>query len=89
MVSDKITVNNPSGLHLRPAGEFTKICKNCTSKITVNARGKTVNPKSILSLLSAEIIKGTEIEIICEGPDEEADLQLLLDAIRGGLGESV
>ncbi len=78
---------NKSGLHLRPATEFSKLCAPMKCDITIVAGEKRVNPKSVLMLMSAGISKGTEIEIITEGEDAEANLQILLDAIKGGLGE--
>ena len=87
MVMGTITVNNKSGLHLRPASELAKIAGKLTSDITIIAGEKKVNPKSVLILMSAGITKGTTIDITCEGPNEEADLQVMLDAIAGGLGE--
>ncbi len=87
MVKGTITVNNKSGLHLRPASELAKIAGKLTSDITIVAGDKKVNPKSVLILMSAGIKKGTTIDIICEGENEEADLKTMLDAIAGGLGE--
>lgn len=87
MVKGTITVNNKSGLHLRPASELAKIAGKLRSEITLVAGEKKVNPKSVLILMSAGITKGTTIDIICEGESEEADLQVMLDAIAGGLGE--
>lgn len=87
MVKGTITVNNKSGLHLRPASELAKIAGKLTSDITIIAGEKKVNPKSVLILMSAGITKGTTIDITCEGSNEEADLQVMLDAIAGGLGE--
>lgn len=87
MVKGTITVNNKSGLHLRPASELAKIAGRLSSDITIIAGEKRVNPKSVLILMSAGITKGTTIDITCEGPNEEADLQVMLDAIAGGLGE--
>ena len=87
MVKGTITVNNKSGLHLRPASELAKIAGKLTSDITIIAGENKVNPKSVLILMSAGITKGTTIDITCEGPNEEADLQVMLDAIAGGLGE--
>ena len=55
--------------------------------LIVVAGDKKVNPKSVLILMSAGIKKGTTIDIICEGENEEADLKTMLDAIAGGLGE--
>ena len=87
MIKGTITVNNKSGLHLRPASELAKIAGKLTSEITIIAGEKRINPKSILTLMSAGIAKGTTIDITCEGQSEEADLQFMLDAIAGGLGE--
>ncbi len=87
MVKGTIVVNNKSGLHLRPASELAKIASKLTSDITIVSGEKRVNPKSVLILMSAGITKGTTIDIICEGPDEKADLTVMLDAIAGGLGE--
>lgn len=87
MVSQKITVSNKSGLHLRPAGELTKIASACRSNITLVKGEKRINPKSVLILMSAGIKCGEEILVECEGESEEQDLQTILDAINSGLGE--
>lgn len=87
MVSQKITVCNKSGLHLRPAAELSKIASKMSSDISIVAGERKVNPKSVLLLMSAEITKGTEIEVFCEGENEEQDLATLIEAIASGLGE--
>ena len=87
MVSQKTTVVNKSGLHLRPAADLSKLASSMTSDITIVAGDKKVNPKSVLILMSAAITQGTEIEIICEGENEEEDLSKLVEAIESGLGE--
>ena len=87
MVSQKVVVKNPSGLHLRPASELAKIAGKLRSEITIVAGEKRVNPKSVLILMSAGITKGTTIDMSCEGETEEADLKVMMDAIASGLGE--
>lgn len=87
MVKGKIIVKNKSGLHMRPAGILAKIASKLKSKIEIHSGDKVIDPKSILILMSAGITQGTEIEILCEGETEGADLQVLLDAIASGLGE--
>ncbi|WP_331000405.1 HPr family phosphocarrier protein [Proteiniclasticum sediminis] len=59
----------------------------CKSKITITDGKKLVNPKSILSLMSAGIQRGTDVEVICEGDSEEEDLRTIIAAIESGLGE--
>lgn len=87
MVSKKVVIKNPTGLHLRPAGILCKEAMQFKSLITFNFRGGTANAKSVLSVLGSCIKSGTEIELVCEGEDEEIALKTLVDAIESGLGE--
>jgi phosphocarrier protein HPr len=87
MVSQKVTVINPSGLHARPAGELVKTCSKCNSDITIRVGERVINPKSILVLMSAAIRCGTEIEVECSGETEKEDMELIINAIASGLGE--
>jgi phosphocarrier protein len=45
------------------------------------------NAKSVLSVLGACIKSGDEIELICDGEDEDAALAAMVAAIESGLGE--
>ncbi len=87
MISAKATIKNPTGLHLRPAGLFCKTAAQFKSKITFRSRNTIENAKSVLSVLGACIKSGDEIELICEGIDEEEALQTMLRIIEEGLGE--
>ena len=87
MVSQKVTIKNPTGLHLRPAGILCKEAMQYKSLITFNFRESTANAKSVLSVLGACVKCGDEIEINCDGEDEEEALNALVTAIESGLGE--
>ena len=87
MVNQKITINNPSGLHLRPAGNLCNEAMKYQSVITFEFEGGTANAKSVLSVLGACVKSGDEIELICEGEDEEEALKKMVEAIEAGLGE--
>lgn len=87
MVSQKVIIKNPTGLHLRPAGILCKEAMNYKSLITFNFRESTANAKSVLSVLGACIKSGDEIELVCEGEDEEEALAALVTAVEDGLGE--
>ncbi len=88
MVSSKVVVNNPSGIHLRPAGLLCQTALGFKSKINIIFNETTANAKSVLSVLGACVKTGDEIEILCEGEDEEEALRTLVKAIEDGLGES-
>ncbi len=87
MVSRKLVIKNPTGLHLRPAGILCKTAMQFKSLITFTFGDTTANAKSVLSVLGACVKSGDEIELICNGADEELALKTLTDAIEGGLGE--
>ena len=53
MISKKVTIKNPTGLHLRPAGLFCKMALEYESKITFHYRDTEGNAKSVLSVLGA------------------------------------
>ena len=91
MVSEKVAIKNPTGLHLRPAGLFCRTAMQYGSKITVEKKTKsedvTANAKSVLSVLGACIKSGDEINIICEGEDEETALREMVRIVEDGLGQ--
>ena len=53
MVSKKVTVKNPTGLHLRPAGILCNEAMKYQSQITFVYDGGMANAKSVLSVLGA------------------------------------
>ena len=89
MLTKTVVINNPTGLHLRPAGNLCKEAVKYKSKITFNYRNNNTNAKSVLSVLAACVKCGDEIEIICVGPDEEEALAALTGAVQEGLGDDM
>ncbi|MCR4618650.1 MAG: HPr family phosphocarrier protein [Lachnospiraceae bacterium] len=87
MVSQKVVIKNPTGLHLRPAGILCKEAMQYKSLITFKVKETTANAKSVLSVLGACVKCGDEIELVCEGEDENEALNALVSAIEKGLGE--
>ncbi len=87
MVSQKVIIKNPTGLHLRPAGILCKEAMQFKSLITFSYRENTANAKSVLSVLGACVKCGDEIEFVCEGVDEAEALEKLVQVVENGLGE--
>ena len=87
MVSQAVKIMNPTGLHLRPAGNLCKEAMKFKSKVTFDYSGNTANAKSVLSVLGACIKSGDEITLICEGEDEEEARRTLVAYVESGLGE--
>lgn len=87
MVSRTLTVTNPSGLHLRPAGVLSQTAMKFKSDVIIECGEKRIVAKSVLNVMAAGIKCGTEINVICEGEDEAEALETLAKAIEDGLGE--
>lgn len=87
MTSQKVIVKNSTGVHLRPAGNLCKEAMKFKSLVNFRFAGGTANAKSVLSVLGACVKCGDEIELLCEGEDEELALKTLVEAIESGLGE--
>ena len=87
MVSEEIKVINPSGLHLRPAGNLCKEALRYDSKINIIFGDATANAKSVLSVLATCVKCGDIIKITCDGIDESEALEALKNLINSGFGE--
>nr|WP_041707759.1 HPr family phosphocarrier protein [Alicyclobacillus acidocaldarius] len=87
MAQREIELKNPSGLHARPASLFVAEANKFQSEIFLEAKGKRINAKSILGLLSLAIGQGTVIKIEAEGEDAEQAVTALCDLVASGFGE--
>ena len=57
------------------------------STVEVIAKGKTVNAKSIMGIMSLGLGQGDELTVVANGEDEEAAVNALVELIEGGFGE--
>lgn len=85
MVSQLVKIVNPTGLHMRPAGNLCREAMKFKSKITFEYYGNSANAKSVLSVLGACIKADDEITLICDGLDEVEALEHLVKCIENGL----
>ena len=82
-----ITIQNPTGLHARPAKEFVNTAKKFKSDVRVQHGEKKANAKSLISMLTLGVETGSEIRILVDGADEDEAIKELETAVRSGLGE--
>lgn len=81
MVSGKIVIKDGLGIHLRPASLIAEEALKYACKVELCYNDRRVNGKSLLSILSLGIRKGNELEVCCDGADEEAALTAVMDVI--------
>ena len=84
MYSKEFTINNPIGLHARPATFFIQKANEFRSNIHIEKGSRSVNAKSLLGVLSLGIVCGTQISIVATGPDAEEAVSALGALITNG-----
>lgn len=87
MVSKKVTLINPQGLHMRPAGNFSAAMSKYKSEVTIKFNNNDINGKSLMNIMTACIKCGSTIEIVCNGDDEDDALKEAVALVESGLGE--
>ena len=83
----EIIIQNPTGLHARPAKIFVNLAKQYKSDIRVFHGEKKANAKSLISMLTLGVQSGNTIRIEADGEDEDVAIVAIEEAIEGGLGE--
>lgn len=83
MKTFQVTVPFKEGLHARPATDLVKICHVIKSNITLTKDDVSVNPKSILGIMSLGAAFGTPLTIEVSGEDEEQAAERLSQYFTG------
>lgn len=87
MISKQVVISNKLGLHARAATKFANLCGRYACKMQVCCNGKTIDGKSIMSLMLLAASKGTTIEVMADGHDAEEAINALLALIEDKFGE--
>jgi len=82
MLKKTITIINKLGLHARAASKMVATASSFESKVLIGKDEKLIDGKSIMAVLMLAATKGTEIEVITDGKDEEEALQAINDLIN-------
>lgn len=87
MFSKEVVVENQVGLHARPATFFIQKANEFKSSVWVEKDERKVNAKSLLGVLSLGITKGTAINIMADGTDEQVAVNTLVELIESNFAE--
>lgn len=85
MIKKNVILNNEVGLHARPAALFVQVANKFSSNIYIELKGKKVNGKSIIGVMSLGAFHGEEITLIGNGEDEKEAIEELSKLIEDGL----
>ena len=77
-----VTLIDPVGLHARPATVAVNAASKFKCEVKVAYKGRTVNMKSIMGVMSLGIPTQSEITVSCEGEDEDVAVKTIEDVLR-------
>ena len=82
-------IQDPNGLHARPAGALVKVAKGFSSTVTVKNGEKAADGKRLLSLMSLGALHGNTLCFLIVGTDEDSaarELEAFCNNHLGGEG---
>ena len=82
-----VIVRLSSGLHHQAATRFIQTANNFSCTLRVIYDGNSVNAKSLLGVLSLGIVKGTAVNIVADGVDENEAISTLSALIDSDFSE--
>ncbi|NOY28775.1 MAG: HPr family phosphocarrier protein [Planctomycetes bacterium] len=71
VVKKTVVINNPQGMHMRPAELFARLAQSFESEIKVIRESLCVDAKSIMHVLTLGARQGTELTLQAHGADAE------------------
>ena len=79
-------VNDPLGIHARPAGMLAKLAKDfAETTITICKGGMTVKVTQLMKLMSLGVKQGDVVTVAAEGANEDKAITAMLDFFQENL----
>ncbi len=82
MTEKQFTITDEAGMHARPASALVGTASKFKSEIALEFKGKKVNLKSILGVMSLGISSGSVVTISADGEDETEAIAKLEEAMK-------
>ena len=77
MVEFQYTIQDPQGLHARPAGQLAQAAAKLESTVTLAAKNTEVSAKRVIALMKLCLKRGDTATFRLEGATESADADSL------------
>jgi len=72
MIERELTVTNRLGLHARATAKLVQVLAAFRSSVTLTAKGREINAKSIMGVMLLAAGQGTPVIVRVDGEDEAA-----------------
>ncbi len=89
MIRRTLRIKSELGLHARAAAKLVKLTSQFESDIRLSRLNvqEQVDGKSILGILLLAAAKGTEIQVMTDGEDEEVAMEAVVQLVNNRFGE--
>ncbi|MBU5610532.1 phosphocarrier protein HPr [Aerococcus mictus] len=88
MKTQDFNITAETGIHARPATLLVQTASKFKSDINLEYKGKYVNLKSIMGVMSLGVGQGADVTISVEGEDEEEAMAAIQETMKSeGLSE--
>ena len=87
MLEQEVEIINKLGLHARAAAKLVSTAGQFTAEVLLSKGHQKINAKSIMGVMMLAAGKGTTIELIANGEDEEGAIERLEALVKERFGE--
>jgi phosphocarrier protein HPr len=87
MIRRQLFIINKLGLHARATAKLVATASAHQSKVRIAGKGREVDAKNIMQVMMLAASKGTEVELIADGEDEQQAIIALTELINDYFGE--
>ena len=87
MIRHPIVIINKLGLHARATAKLVATASQFNSTVKVCGKGREVDAKNIMQVMMLAASKGTEVELVADGSDEQHAIDALAALINDYFGE--
>ena len=87
MIEIAIIINNRAGLHARAAAKLVETTTSFDSSVDISNGEKTVDGKSILSVMLLAASPGSELKLLVDGNDENEAIHAIMQLVEKKFGE--
>lgn len=88
MKKQEFNITAETGIHARPATLLVQSASKFNSDINLEYKGKSVNLKSIMGVMSLGVGQGADVTITADGDDAKEAIEAIADTMKKeGLAE--
>ncbi len=71
MVSQKVVITDPVGLHARPVGVLVEVAIRFNAEVSFRCNNKEASLNSVLRVMALSVGEGDSVEVLAHGDDEQ------------------